>query len=99
MYICVSVWGVCIYIMHLNTHIDTHTHLYPNIPDLCPRCCLKTLTYKSNYLKNTNKISKSRSLVLYPNFIVMHLYSITIVAANPLGYTFPPVMFMQCSRF
>ena len=45
MYICVYVWCVCIYIMHLNKHIGTHTQLYPAIPDLSPRCCLKTLTY------------------------------------------------------
>lgn len=93
---------VCVYIyikMCLNTHLGTRTQLYPTIPDSSPRCCLDTLTYKRSYFKNTNNSSKSRRLVLYVNFSAAQMYSITIVAANPLGYTFPPVMFMQCSGF
>lgn len=97
-YVC-GVWRGGVYIMHLNTHRGTHTQLYPTIPDWSPRCCLETLTYESSYFKNTNKSSRSRRLVLYVKFIVLQVYSITIVAANPLGYTFPSVMFMQCSRF
>ena len=65
MYVCIYLWreGVCwcvyTYIMHVNTHIGTHTQVYPAIPDLSPRCCIKTLTYKSSYLQIQTKALKA----------------------------------------
>lgn len=96
MYVGMCVGGVCVCvyvyrsIMHLNTDIGTHLQLYPSIPDYL----LGAL-----YLKNTKKSSKSRRPILYVNFIFMQMYSVTTAAANPLGYTFPLVTFLQCSRF
>lgn len=79
--------------MHLNTHIDTNAQPYSTIPDFSPRM----LTYKSSYyFKNTNKSFKRRINELHVNAIVMQMFSMTIVVANLLAYTFTPATFIQC---
>lgn len=52
MYVYVRVWCVYIYTFKCtNRQTENNTQLYPDIPDLSPRCCLKTLTCNSSYLK------------------------------------------------
>lgn len=49
---CMCVWCVYIYAFKCtNRQTENNTQLYPDIPDLSPRCCLKTLTCNSSYLK------------------------------------------------